>query len=148
MTIKVYIDTNVFIEGFEKLGDMPDIARAVFEIVKNGVVAAVISDLVVAELLVKPLQTADQELIDAYSELLSSPKGYQSCPIDRNTLLEAARQRAINPGTKLPDAIHIATARLHNCKVFLTTETRLRMPHDFIRLNLDASTITDIDALA
>ena len=91
MTIKVYIDTNVFIEGFEKLGNLPDIARAVFEIVKNGVVAAVISDLVVAELLVKPLQTADQELIDAYSELLSSPEGYQSLPDRTGTLCSKPR---------------------------------------------------------
>jgi predicted nucleic acid-binding protein len=148
MTLKLYLDTNVFVEGFEKQGKAPDIARSVFAMVRSGATTAVISDLVVAELLVIPLRTADQELIDTYSELFNSPVGYQTFPVDRKVLLEAARQRAINSGTKWPDAIHIATVRLQGCRVFLTTDARLLMPPDVLRLTLDSTTIAELESLA
>ncbi len=148
MTLRVYLDTNIFIEAFEQTGITHEIAEAVFGQVERGVFFAVISELCVAELLVKPLRENEQDLIEAYSTLMLLPDAFSVCPINRDTLVEAARQRAINPGTKLPDAIHIATARLHECKVFLTTETRLHMPRDLIRLNLDNSTITELQALA
>ena len=149
MSAKIYIDTNVFIEAVEKQsGQMPAVARAVLSIVDSGAVLAVLSELVVAELLVKPFQNADRRLIDVYSQLFTPQFGYRTCPVDRNTLLEAARQRAINPSTKLPDAIHVATAQLQGCKAFLTIEVRLRMPPDLIRLNLDSSTLTELEALA
>ncbi len=149
MTLRIYLDTNVFIEAIEQQNGLASmVARTVLSMVDAGIIEAVISELVVAELLVKPLQNNDQRLIDTYSALLQPQIGYVTRPVDRESLIEAARQRAINPGTKLPDAIHIATARLHECKVFLTTETRLCMPRDLIRLNLDNSAITDLQALA
>lgn len=145
MTIRLYFDTNIFIEAIERQNE---IASTVLSMVDDGVLFAVISELTVAELLVKPFQSDDQKLVDTYSALLQPQIGYRACPVDRDTLIEAARLRAANRGTKLPDAIHIATARLHECKVFLTTETRLHMPDELIRLNLDNSTITELQALA
>jgi hypothetical protein len=68
--------------------------------------------------------------------------------VTRDVLIEAARQRAVCPTTKLPDAIHIATARLEKCQVFLTNETRLRMPHNLIRLGLDEATPSHLRSLA
>ncbi len=148
MTIRVYLDANMFIEAFENEGPTADVACAVFEKVSSAALTGVISELIMAELLVKPLRSADQDLVNAYSRLIYTPNKFVVCPVDRDTLIEAARHRAANPSTKLPDAIHIATARLQKCKIFLTTETRLRVPHDLIRLNLDASTITELQALA
>jgi len=147
--IKIYLDSNVFVEAYEKKsGDASEAARAVLRMVDDGGALAVISELVIAELLVKPFANADQILFDIYSELFAPQIGYTTCPIDRSSLLEAARQRAIHSATKLPDAIHVATARLHGCTAFLTSDARLRMPPDLVRVKLSASTISDLQALA
>ncbi len=148
MMLRVYLDTNVFIESFENDGALTEVARSVFFQVKSKLIAAVTSELIIAELLVKPLQVGRQELVDAYSSLAELRGTCAICPVNRETLVEAARRRAINPATKLSDAIHIATARLNGCKVFLTSDARLRMPSDLVRLDLDASTLTELQALA
>jgi predicted nucleic acid-binding protein len=148
MTLCVYLDTNVFIEAFEDEGLLKEAARSVFFKVKDRLITAVTSELIVAELLVRPLQLGREELVDAYSTLVELEGSCSVCPIDRSTLVEAARQRAINPAIKLPDAIHIATARLQGCKVFLTNDARLRMPPGLIRVGLNASTLSDLQALA
>jgi predicted nucleic acid-binding protein len=148
MTPKVYLDTNVFIEAMKQQnGTAASTAQAVLAMVDSGDLAAVISELLIAELLVKPLQMGDERLSDAYAALFGAPPGYRTCAVTRDVLIEAARQRAICPTTKLPDAIHIATAKPEKCRVFLTSETRLRMPHDLIRLGLDEATPSHLRSL-
>ena len=46
--------------------------------------------------------------------------------VAREILLEAARLRAATPALKTPDAIHAATALLHNCSVFITNDVGFR----------------------
>lgn len=46
-------------------------------------------------------------------------------PVDREVLIEAARLRALHRVT-LPDAVHLATASIHGCAVFLTNDRRIR----------------------
>lgn len=46
-------------------------------------------------------------------------------PVSREILVEAARIRA-GTALKLPDAIHVATARMCGCEVFLTNDTRIK----------------------
>lgn len=148
MTFRIYLDSNVFIEAYEsESGERSEAARAVLKMVDEGGVEAVISELVIAELLVKPLAASDYALANIYSELFAPQIGYTTCPVDRNTLLEAARLRAVHAAIKLPDAIHIATARLQRCKAFLTSETRLRLPSGLVRVNLGASTISELLSL-
>ncbi len=148
MTIRIYLDSNVFIYAFEGTVPLQDYARAVLDMVRSGEATAVISELVVAELLVKPLSIGDSELGDAYAELFNSPSGYETCPIDRNTLLEAARQRARNSKIRLPDAIHLSTARLRHCAAFVSHDGRIDFPHDLIGETLSASTVSNIRALS
>ncbi|HXY58652.1 MAG TPA: type II toxin-antitoxin system VapC family toxin [Methylocystis sp.] len=148
MTIKIYLDSNIFIEAYEsESSERSEAARSVLKMVDEGGVEAVISELVIAEILVKPLAEGDYTLANIYSELFAPQIGYTTCPVDRNSLLEAARQRAVHAATKLPDAIHIATARLQGCKAFLTSEARLRVPSDLVRVNLSASTTSELLSL-
>lgn len=148
MTLKIYLDANVFILAFERRGPSSDIARGVLELIDAKATIAVVSELLVAELLVHPLRKNDDKLANAYGELLASPEGFVTCPINRDVLIEAARQRAISSKTKLPDAIHVATARLNGCKAFVTTDTKLEMPNDLGPIGLDALTLDNIRALA
>ncbi|MBI1868755.1 MAG: type II toxin-antitoxin system VapC family toxin [Methylocystis sp.] len=147
MTTKVYVDANIFIFAFEREGAISDCARALLKIIDKNEVVGVISELILAELLVKPLKEKDQELADIYAELLDAPKGLETHPVSRDILIEAARQRAIHNTTKLPDAIHIATARLNKCRAFVTADRKLELPVGLIWIGLDSSTINNIRAL-
>jgi predicted nucleic acid-binding protein len=148
MTIKIYLDANIFILAFERRGPASDYARAVFELIDGKAAIAVISELLVAELLVHPLRTNDDRLAEVYSELLESPDGFESRPIDKDVIIEAARQRAIRNKTKLPDAIHVATARLHGCRGFVTADRKLELPPGLESIDLDHLTVDTIRALA
>ncbi|MBY6241615.1 type II toxin-antitoxin system VapC family toxin [Methylosinus sp. Sm6] len=148
MTIKGYLDANIFILAFERQGPVSDCARSVFDLVNERGAVAVISELLVAELLVHPIRKGDDRLAAVYSELLGSPTGFETRPIDRQVLVEAARQRAIRGKTKLPDAIHVATARLHACRAFVTADRKLEVAMDLESIDLGPHTVEAIRALA
>lgn len=148
MTIKIYLDANIFILAFERQGPVSLCARAVFDLIDSKAAVGVVSELLVAELLVHPIRKNDDRLAEVYSELLQSPRGFESRPIDRHVLVEAARERATRGRTKLPDAIHVATARLHGCRGFVTTDRKLELPPELEWIGLDKMTIDAIRALA
>jgi predicted nucleic acid-binding protein len=148
MTVRIYLDSNIFIEAFEKEGLLSDCARAVLHLVRTGVATGVFSELIVAELLVKPVAAEDVELYGSYLELLDSPPGYVARPIDRDVLIEAARRRSISRRTKLPDAIHVATATLEQCLAFVTADKKIDAPDGLAFLDLGPDTAEAIRALA
>ncbi|WP_432431925.1 PIN domain-containing protein [Methylocystis rosea] len=63
-------------------------------------------------------------------------------------LVHAARLRATVKSMRMPDAIHVATAKLHNCAAFVTADRRLFVPDGIRTINLDASTIDELRALS
>jgi len=148
MSLRIYLDANVFIDAFEN-DDVPVTrGRTVLDHLRGGDAVGVISELVVAELLTKPLETGDKELCDAYEALFESSSTIETFPIDRHVLVEAARLRATVKSMRMPDAIHVATAKLHNCAAFVTADRRLAVPEGIRAINLDASTIDELRALA
>lgn len=148
MTPRIYLDANVFILAFERQDPTSDVARAVLELVDARRAMAVISELLVAELLVHPLRHGDDKLAQAYGELLSAPEGFETRAVDRDVLIEAARLRAVGSKTKLPDAIHVATARLGQCKAFVTADAKIEVPDDLMPIGINALTLDKIHALA
>jgi predicted nucleic acid-binding protein len=148
MTVRIYLDTDIFIEAFEKHGPLSECARAVLHLVRSGVAVGVLSELIVAELPVKPVAAGDVELYDSYIELLDSPSGYIARSVDRDILIEAARRRAASPRTKPPDAIHVATAKLEQCLALVTVDKRIDAPDGLAFLDLGPSTADEIRALA
>jgi predicted nucleic acid-binding protein len=148
MSLRIYLDANVFIDAFEN-DDVPVTrGRTVLDHLRGGDAVGVISELVVAELLTKPLETGDKELCDAYEALFESSSTIETFPIDRHVLVQAARLRATVKSMRMPDAIHVATAKLHNCAAFVTADRRLAVPKGIRAINLDASTIDELRALA
>lgn len=148
MTVRIYLDTNIFIVAFEKEGLLSDCARAVLHLVRTGVATGVFIELIVAELLVKPVAAEDVELYGSYLALLDSPPGYVARPIDRDVLIEAARRRSISRRTKLPDAIHVATATLEQCLACVTADKKIDAPDGLAFLDLGPDTAEAIRALA
>ncbi|MEF3365482.1 type II toxin-antitoxin system VapC family toxin [Methylocystis sp. 9N] len=148
MSTRIYLDANVFIDAFENDEVPVTRGRRVLDHIRGGGAVGVISELVVAELLTKPLEIGDEELCSAYEGLFESSSTIETFPIDRHVLMQAARLRATVKSMRMPDAIHVATAKLHNCVAFVTADKRLPIPNEIRAIDLDAFTIDNIAALA
>jgi predicted nucleic acid-binding protein len=120
----------------------------VLDHIRGGGAVGVISELIIAELLTKPMETGDAELCDAYEALFESSSSIETFPINRQVLVQAARLRSTVKSLGMPDAIHVATAKLHDCIAFVTADRRLSIPNGIRAINLDALTIDKLRALA
>src|SRR3954465_5925164 len=123
----VYLDTNIFIYTVEGYAQEETFLRELFAALEDGRFTAVTSELSLAEVLVKPLELGREDVATAYAELLTSSDRLAVLPVDRAILVEAARQRAAL-GTRMPDAIHVATAVAGGCELFLTNDRPLKLP--------------------
>ncbi len=122
---RIYLDTNIFIYAVEGYAEYLDVLTELFEKMDQGALTAVSSELTLAEILVKPIKDENLKAQDIYQQILQTSVGLEMVPVTRDILIEAARIRA-QFGQKLPDAIHLGTAYLHNCSVFLTNDKRIK----------------------
>jgi predicted nucleic acid-binding protein len=138
--VRFYIDTNVYIEAFERRGALSDRLNELLAVAdEHGVPRLVTSELTLAELLVRPLAKGQSDLIAVYDNLTISNPFLEVVPIDRECLVAAAKLRAEIKSIKLPDAIHFATARMKECRYFLTADGKIKSAHgiDILNLNLE-----------
>jgi predicted nucleic acid-binding protein len=127
--IRIYLDTNAFIEVFEK---GTDYSERLWQIYRNKHPRRVVisSELTLAEILVKPLEnmriSGDVKQVNNYCLNIADRGSVQRIvPIGRSVLETAARIRAFNKRIKLPDAIHLATATLEKTDFFVSNDTDL-----------------------
>jgi predicted nucleic acid-binding protein len=121
---RVYLDTNIWIYALEGFDPHVQPLTALLGRIDAGELAAVTSELTLAELLVKPLQTGLARLQQTYLDTLQSGPTLTVAPITRAILVDAARLRAQQPALKLPDAIHAATALACDAPIFVTNDAR------------------------
>ncbi len=140
----VYLDANVFIAAFENPGAHSDHAWWVLEALERGEISGGTSEITIAELLVKPIELGDSELAASYEKMIVSVDRFEVVPVRRDILVEAAGIRARRSSIKLPDAIHIATARSLSCCFFLTGDRRLPLPEGIKSLTINPFTLDDI----
>jgi predicted nucleic acid-binding protein len=95
-----------------------------FVAVDRGDIQVVTSTLTLTEVLVHPFKRGDQGVADEYSRLLLNSNHLSSLPVSARIAEEAARIRAAH-GTKTPDSIQLATARIGNATTFLTNDGKL-----------------------
>jgi predicted nucleic acid-binding protein len=138
----IYLDTNLFIIMFERDDRTSKDGWAVLDAINHDQVTGVTSELAIAELLPKPIATADEGLEHAYIELFASALLF-AVPVSRPILLSAARLRASDKSLKLPDAIHVATALSTYCGCVLTEDLRINSPDELTRVTLTPSILPD-----
>ena len=68
---RVYLDSNVFITAMETPGAHADHAWWIIQAVEDGKIAAVTSEITIAEVLVKPIQMGDRGFVEAYQEMIA-----------------------------------------------------------------------------
>ena len=111
------------------------------QLVEQGVFRAITSDLTFGELLVKPY-AEDMALAHTYIDLLSNPSAITLAPVERDIILHAARLRSLKKGLKLPDAIHLATAKKYNCSAIITNDGDIVPRHPMIRVGVSDAEIS------
>jgi predicted nucleic acid-binding protein len=119
---RLYLDTNVLISAAEGVCEEATLLNALLDAsIRAATPFLVTSEMSLAELLVKPLRTGNDELVGHYNILIRSGEWLDVYPVSRQVLLQSARLRALSR-LKLPDAIHFATAQLSHCRHFLTAD--------------------------
>lgn len=124
---RIYLDTNVLIDLVESSGQLSPAQASILKDFDNGRLAAVTSEIALAECLVRPLADGNAMRVATFEALLDGSGTPTMVPVDRKVLRLAAEARA-RDRMRLPDAIHVATAIAEACNVFLSADRSIRVP--------------------
>jgi len=135
-TKRLFLDTAPVIYYIE--GDANYLARAdiVFNALDNLSLSAVTSPITLAECLIVPLRNADENVRQAFLELILNSQNIHFHPSDETIALKAAEFRA-NYNLTLTDAFQVATAIVAECDAFLTNDTALKRVKEIHAIVLD-----------
>lgn len=120
----VYFDTNAFIYFLDGGTEFFRKIYPFFEAVDNGEIIGSAGDLVIAELLVKPIKDGNIIAERRIRSLFDTTGKFRVLPHDRGTLELAAYIRA-RQNFSMPDAIHIATAIGARCTHIITNDNKM-----------------------
>jgi predicted nucleic acid-binding protein len=134
----VYFDANIFIYLLEHHSDLGEVCLSIVQSAVDKELDGCSGDLVLAELLVKPLKDNNARAVKAVKDLFSKETRIELLPHKRSTFETAALLRA-NYKIKLPDALHIATAIENHIEVFLTNDREIPSIPEITVLQLPSS---------
>jgi len=123
---RVYLDACVFIYALEGVSEWRGLVQAIFQAIDGGHCAAMTSELTLVECLIMPLRLGNPTLAEQYKNALQTRPGLAVLPVNRPVWMEMAALRAASPSLRTPDAIHLASAALNRCDLFLTNDKRLK----------------------
>jgi predicted nucleic acid-binding protein len=136
----IYVDANAVISFIEGGNDG---LAFLLESSASDLLRMYTSELTLAEVLVMPLRNSQAELISLYEQFLTSDDVLEVVPVERTILRQSAENRATF-GNKGPDAIHVATAVAAGCTVFISSDSRMRLPSHIKRVPVEE--IRNLDA--
>lgn len=126
MRSHVYLDANILIAMLEHDDERAALLLSLLtlEFSTQEATPFATSRLTLAECLVRPMRRGDLELADGYKQWIDSP-AIRTVEVDQAVLVGAAGFRARHLNLKLPDAIHLASAKAAGCGKLLTDDRRL-----------------------
>jgi predicted nucleic acid-binding protein len=120
---RVALDTSIWIYHFEARPDYLPLTTKILNAVSRGKCEAIVSELCLLEILVRPLQLGLDDVADEYETLLTHFPYVQLVAMSRSVLLEAAALRAYHR-IRTPDAIILATAITSGATRIITNDKR------------------------
>jgi predicted nucleic acid-binding protein len=120
---RIFFDTNIFIYLFEDEVGRGRLVQQLLDRMEARGDRLLTSTMTVGEILVRPLQSANQKLAHAYESFFRSPD-IEVIPfdVDAARMYAGIRQdRTIKP----PDAIQLACASIAKTDLFLTNDAHL-----------------------
>lgn len=121
---RAYFDTNIFIYLIEAHPENHEKVVSLIRHLEATHCAIHTSELTLAECLAKPFAKGDRDAQNLYMTSIKTSEFLTVKPITRKILVEAARFRA-QTKNKLPDCIHLATALVNECDIFVGNDQRL-----------------------
>ena len=133
---RLYIDSAPLIYYVEENAAYLDKMREIVGIVDQTDLLAFSSVLTLAEVLVLPLRQGDQQLVQAYQEILVAGDDYELVVVTPEIAVTAADIRA-RYGLGTPDSLHVATAIATHCDTMLTNDSDMKRIKELSVLLLD-----------
>ena len=121
------MDSAIFIYALEGNPVFGERAKKILQAIERGTYQGFACDLVLAELMVKPLREGQPEIAAEYARELPRFPNLTFLSVTRAVVIAAARLRG-NSNLGLIDALHLAAAVDAECTVFITNDTALRHP--------------------
>jgi len=144
----VYLDANPFAYALEGTEDLASMLKDLFSLFRQRPGSAVTSELTLAEVLPKR-KVPDRQFL----ELLIWSGIFDLRPVSREILVETADYRRVarvsSPDgrlamPKLPDSIHVVTAIKARCKIFLSSDLRIKLPETMQFLRADPAGVASL----
>lgn len=136
---RVGIDTAIFIYALESHPKFGRVAIDLFARVERSLVTAVASDLVLGELIVRPLKLGRDDVVSRYLEEIPRFPNLLLRSVSREMITEAARLRS-RSSLSLVDALHLECAKHAGADFFITNDRRVSQPN----LGIDVIQIEEI----
>ena len=121
---RTYLDANLYIYVFEGIETYRTRMAGLLAAIDRQDASVVASELLFTELLPRPMKDGRQDLVERYLELFRSTPRIHLAPVDRQVILRSVQLRA-DFGLRSMDALHLATALVHDCETFVTNDQRL-----------------------
>jgi predicted nucleic acid-binding protein len=121
----VALDSAPFIYYIEEHKTYLKIIEPLFNQISHGRLTAYTSFISLIEVLIKPLEEKNENLVEKYENLLTNSENLIICDIDKQISIETAKIRTTFK-LRIPDAIQLATAIISGAEAFITNDTSLK----------------------
>lgn len=146
--VLVYLDTNAFRDLVEGEPAISEPMQILFHALQRQPGRGITSELTLAEILApsRSGRKRPPHLVRAYMNMLVWGRFLSLQPVSRTVLMETVRLRAtsVTGRLKLPDAIHLATAILSGCQLFVSRDRGIPMPEAMRRVEIDDTAVRDV----
>ena len=132
---RTYFDSNIFIYTLEWRGIYGAVLDRLYDEVDANGHRIVTSEFSLVECLIGPMQVSTPQTEFDYAAMILESALVEPVALSRGVLLTAGRLGR-EARMKPPDAIHVASALIAGCSVFLTNDVRLRVPSALRKLYL------------
>ena len=120
----IYLDASAFIYSVERIEPYQALIEPLWQQARNGRFTVVSSELVVSEILVRPLREGNTRAEALFRSLLEASE-VRLMAATRSLWERTARLRA-DSGLKTPDALHAASALQAGSTLFVTNDSDFR----------------------
>ena len=121
---RVALDSNALVYYLNGIEPYAPLVRHLLQRLTTGDLIAVVSSLVMVELLTKPLHQGDQNAVRAVEALMEETPGILVYPVD-NTIARSAAAIRARSRLALADAVIAATAIEHRCDAIVSNDSRM-----------------------
>jgi predicted nucleic acid-binding protein len=122
---RIGLDSNLLIYVLEAVEPWAAPARALIRALEDGKAAGYLSAIALAEVLTGPARRDDLAAVERYNDEIRSIRGLRVAAISPDIAPDISIIRGVRR-LRLPDAIHLATARAAGATAFVTNDRSIR----------------------